>query len=217
MRKILPTILDTKHENILSQERSLAKAVASAVIESRPPTVWEITIPILFILNLFKFKRSREIFALNFLFTKKLALEAAFYIIKDGQSKEEAMVRIKEKTKEILAFDNKEIWKKYDYKKLGIIGEPYFDVDFNEVFYATDTGRRWDGFKVSVRDKVQSDFNHFYHETDEIIKAAENVELPDKIMFTFHPQRWHQNKYLWTKEFIMQNVKNSVKKWFYVK
>ena len=28
------------------------------------------------------------------------------------------------------------------------------DVDFDEVFYLTDTGRRWDGSSVSVRDKV---------------------------------------------------------------
>jgi hypothetical protein len=51
-------------------------------------------------------------------------------------------------------FDNRIIWEKYDYRELGIIGEPYLDVDFSEVFYLTDTGRRWDG--VSVRDKVGS-------------------------------------------------------------
>ena len=42
------------------------------------------------------------------------------------------------------------------YNDFGIIGEPYFDIDFNNVFYLTDTGRRWDGEKVSVRDKVGS-------------------------------------------------------------
>ena len=42
----------------------------------------------------------------------------------------------------------------YDYRDYGIIAEPYFDVDFDEVFYLTDTGRRWDGDSVSVRDKV---------------------------------------------------------------
>ncbi len=129
MRKILPTILDTKHENILSQERSLAKAVSSAVIESKPITVWEITIPILFLLNLFRFKRSREIFALNFLFTKKLALEAAFDMIKRGQDKEEAMVRIKEKTREILASNNKEIYsqkiRQKQLKEMGLLMDHY--------------------------------------------------------------------------------------------
>jgi hypothetical protein len=52
-------------------------------------------------------------------------------------------------------WDNRDLWEKYDYRDFGIIGDPYFDVDFNEVFYLTDTGRRWDGEKVSVRDKVR--------------------------------------------------------------
>jgi len=51
-------------------------------------------------------------------------------------------------------YDNKKIWEKYDYRDYGIIAEPYFDINFNDVFYLTDTGRRWDGSSVSVRDKV---------------------------------------------------------------
>jgi hypothetical protein len=50
-------------------------------------------------------------------------------------------------------YDNRDLWKKYDYREFGIIGEPYFDLDFSKVMYLTDTGRRWDG-KGSVRDKV---------------------------------------------------------------
>ena len=53
-------------------------------------------------------------------------------------------------------FDNRKLWEKYDYKEYGIIGEPYFDVDFSGVLYFTDTVRRWDGFDFSVRDKVSS-------------------------------------------------------------
>ena len=52
-------------------------------------------------------------------------------------------------------WDNRDLWKKYDYRDYGIIAEPSFDVDFEEVFYLTDTGRRWDGDSVSVRDKVK--------------------------------------------------------------
>jgi uncharacterized Fe-S cluster-containing radical SAM superfamily enzyme len=110
MGRILPRVLDTKFENILPRERSLAKAVASAVIESKSITVWEIMIPILFLFNLFQFKRSRETFTLNFLFTKKLALEAAFEVVDKGKSKEEAKVRIREKTSNILASDKNGIY-----------------------------------------------------------------------------------------------------------
>lgn len=113
--------------------------------------------------------------------------------------------------------DSKDLWKKYNYRDFGIIGEPYFDVDFNEVFYLTDTGRTWDGNKVSVRDKVDSGFNLSFRRTDEIITAANNGELPNKIMFTFHPQRWNDNILLWTKELFFQNIKNVVKQLLYVK
>lgn len=51
-------------------------------------------------------------------------------------------------------YDNREMWKDRSYKEFGIVGEPYFDIDFNEVLYLTDTGRMWDGDKVSIRDKV---------------------------------------------------------------
>lgn len=53
-------------------------------------------------------------------------------------------------------WDSRLLWKYYDYHDFGIIGEPYFDVDFNEVFYLTDTGRRRDGDSVNIRDKAVS-------------------------------------------------------------
>ncbi len=110
MGKILPTILDTKFENIFSQERSLAKAVAKAVIGTNPLTAWDVMIPLVFLYNFLRFKRAREIFTTNFLFTKKLALEAAFDTITKNQSKQEAMARIKDKTGQVLASDKKGIY-----------------------------------------------------------------------------------------------------------
>ena len=51
-------------------------------------------------------------------------------------------------------WDSRILWKYYDYRDFGIIGEPYFDLDFDKVLYLTDTGRKWNGEKSSVRDKV---------------------------------------------------------------
>jgi hypothetical protein len=114
-------------------------------------------------------------------------------------------------------FDNKDIWKKYDYRSLGIIGEPYYDVDFDKVLYLTDTGRRWDGWKTSVRDKVpqQADWikqGLVFHTTDAIISALKTSKLTDKIMFTMHPQRWNDGGLPWLKEFVAQGIKNEIKK-----
>ena len=99
----MSTVLDTKYECILSKERSLAKAVAIAVIKAKPLTVWDVTIPIIFILNFMNFRRNRELFTQNFLFTKKLALEAALDMIEKGQSKEEVIYRVEEQTRRVLA------------------------------------------------------------------------------------------------------------------
>ena len=130
-------------------------------------------------------------------------------------------------------WDSRLLWKYYDYHDFEIIGEPYFDLDFDEVLYLTDTGRRWDGGSVSVRDKTSgvgrrasgkgtqpenpyhkwkvkpknyrekvnletispsrplalSPSSFKFHSTTDIIKAAEESKLPDKIMMNFQPQR----------------------------
>jgi len=113
-------------------------------------------------------------------------------------------------------YDSKDIWKEYDYRELGIIGEPYFDINFDEVLYLTDTGRRWDGWKVSLRDKVPQQETWekqglVFHSTKDIIKAAEQNNLPNKIMITTHPQRWTDRPWPWMKELVWQGVKNVVK------
>jgi hypothetical protein len=115
-------------------------------------------------------------------------------------------------------YDNRAIWQKYDYRKLGIIGEPYFDIDFSKVFYLTDTGRRWDGYKVSVRDKIPDHQERWtkeglvFHSTKDIIRAARENCLPDQIMITVHPQRWTNHPGLWMKELVFQELKNVVKR-----
>ena len=120
-------------------------------------------------------------------------------------------------------WDGKELWKHYNYHDQDIIGEPYFDVDFSQLFYLTDTGRSWDGYKVSVRDKIPVYQDQWiarglvYHTTQDIICAAEQGSLPPYIMITTHPQRWTDQPLAWTKELVLQSLKNVVKRLFFVK
>lgn len=107
--------------------------------------------------------------------------------------------------------DNRSLWTKYNYRDYGIVGEPYFDVDFNSVFYLTDTGRCWDGSRFSVRDKVNGNFTQTFKTTEDIITAANGQKLPSKIMITIHPQRWTDNTLEWWRELLFQNIKNPVK------
>ena len=109
-------------------------------------------------------------------------------------------------------YDNKKIWEKYDYRDYGIIAEPYFDIDYDEVFYITDTGRSWNNSDASIRDKVNSKFDIKIKDTFHLIEKIQNNELPDKIMINVHPQRWNDHGLRWYKELIGQNIKNVVKK-----
>ena len=105
-------------------------------------------------------------------------------------------------------WDNRFLWQEYNYRDFGIIGDPYFDIDFNRVLYLTDTGRRWNGHSFSIRDKVESKYKYNLKSTKDIIVAFTNNELPDQIMINVHPQRWDDNMFLWIKELICQNFKN---------
>jgi len=108
-------------------------------------------------------------------------------------------------------WDNLLLWEKYDYREFGIIGEPYFDINFNKVLYLTDTGRRWNGAFVSIRDKVNTQFKYNFTTTDEMISALKKLELSNQIMINIHPQRWNDDIWPWMKELVWQNAKNVVK------
>jgi hypothetical protein len=88
---------------ILSErERSMAQGLAVSLIRPKPLTVWEIMIPVIFILNYVKIKHSREIFIQNQMFTKKMALDAALKMKKKDTTKETVMTQIRSKTKELV-------------------------------------------------------------------------------------------------------------------
>lgn len=115
-------------------------------------------------------------------------------------------------------WDSKDIWRKYDYHSLGIESEPYLDTDFSKVFYLTDTGRRWDGYKVSVRDKIPQFQDEWtakgltFHSTDDVIEGLRKGLIPKDLMITVHPQRWNPFGLAWCRELLLQQLKNIVKR-----
>lgn len=120
-------------------------------------------------------------------------------------------------------WDSKDIWKKYDYRELCIDFEPYLDTDFSQHLYLTDTGRRWDGYQVSVRDKIPEYQEQWdrqglsYHTTDEIIRQLADPQSALrqshlKILITTHPQRWADFGMAYIKEWGIQYIKNIVKR-----
>ena len=109
----------------------------------------------------------------------------------------------------------------YDIHALGIEYEPMLDTDFSKTLYLTDTGRRWDGYKVSVRDKVPQYQEQWekegllFHSTDDIIHALNDIHHPihqKELLINTHPQRWMPFGIGWMKEAVLQNTKNIVKR-----
>lgn len=109
-------------------------------------------------------------------------------------------------------WDNRHIWQDYDYKQFGIIAEPYFDLDFNKVFYITDASRTWNNEKVTLRDKVDSDFKIDINSSNDILSKINNNTMPNYIMLSTHPHNWAAGFPEWLKIKLWQGAKNQVKK-----
>lgn len=117
--------------------------------------------------------------------------------------------------------NSQDIWVHYDIHALGIDYEPMLDTDFSRTLYLTDTGRRWDGWRVSVRDKVpeqQLQWQHeglSFHSTDDIIRALSDLHHPihqKALLVNTHPQRWMPFGTQWAVEAVGQWWKNVIKK-----
>jgi hypothetical protein len=81
----------------------MARDLSLVLIKPKTLTVWEIMIPVIFILNYAKMKQSREVFIQNQMFTKKMALDAALDMRKKDTSKETVMAQIESKTKDLVS------------------------------------------------------------------------------------------------------------------
>jgi len=81
----------------------MARWISASLIQSKPISVWEIMIPVIFILNFAKIKQSREVFVQNHLFTKNMALKAAFDMSKKGYARQDVMENIESQTRKTLS------------------------------------------------------------------------------------------------------------------
>jgi len=77
-------------------------------------------------------------------------------------------------------WDSRLLWKYYDYHDFGIDAEPYFDINFENVLYLTDTGRRWNGGGVSIRDKATGGRQETSGSKKRKMWRVEEGEVPDR-------------------------------------
>lgn len=106
--------------------------------------------------------------------------------------------------------DNRLLWKDHQLSDYGLVGEPYLSVDFDKVFYLTDTGYAWDGGKYAVRDVVESGFGLKYHATGDIVDSINNGGFPEKALILAHTL-WTDNLVQWDWLHIREFFRNRVK------
>ena len=94
-------------------------------------------------------------------------------------------------------YDNRLLWKNHSLSEFGLVGEPYLSVDFEKVFYLTDTGYAWDGGKFATRDVVESHFGLKFHTTQQIVNCIEDGRFPEQALILAHT--------LWTDSFVQWN------------
>ena len=85
--------------------------------------------------------------------------------------------------------DNRDLWKHYDYRTLGIKLEPYRDIDWSRYRYFTDTGRRWDD-RFNRRDRVGHAIASKPVTTHDLGRYLLNNRGP--VVISAHPERWTQ-------------------------
>ncbi|KKF99267.1 polysaccharide deacetylase family protein [Methanosarcina mazei] len=114
-------------------------------------------------------------------------------------------------------WSNRDLWRKYDFRDFGLAGEPYLSIDYNKVFYLTDTGRTWADLKIRVKDTIdksegksgaseKADLRSI-SSTDDVISLIQSEKI-SQICLLVHPNRWCEDLGGWTKELLFQNVKN---------
>jgi hypothetical protein len=107
-------------------------------------------------------------------------------------------------------WSNRDLWKTYDFRKFGIVGEPYLSIDYEKFGYFSDTGRTWSG-AYSVKDVVDREFSEKIRHTPDVISLLRSGR-PANLCLLIHPNRWTDNPFLWSRELLWQNIKNIGKK-----
>ena len=94
-------------------------------------------------------------------------------------------------------YDNRDLWKEYDFGEFGIAGEAYLSMAGTDLRYLTDTGRNWGG-KHSVRDAMPGAgaVPPSVATTDDLARWIGSAG-EEGLYLTVHPERWAMSEGEW--------------------
>jgi len=103
--------------------------------------------------------------------------------------------------------DNRELWKYYDFREFGIVGEAYLSIGDPGIYYLTDTGRNWAN-KNNIRDRfIWRQLDHNIESTSHLIEVLKELK-PEKLYVTTHPERWGYSTSSWLIGYVRDSIFN---------
>ena len=107
-------------------------------------------------------------------------------------------------------FDNRDLWKKFNFTDYGITGECYLSIDYSKVLYLSDTGRTWHPTRYNVRDKVTGQKSPELDTTKDLINYIKKHNSTPLCLLT-HPNRWTNSPFAWSQEWLKDQCINQMK------
>lgn len=107
-------------------------------------------------------------------------------------------------------YDDRELWKMYDFEDFGIIGEAYLSAG-EDVSYFSDTGRSWNS-KNNLRDFMHGRREESTAEsTDDMIELVISNKI-NRLYISTHPERWASGNIEWGFNYVTDLAFNAGKK-----
>jgi len=111
-------------------------------------------------------------------------------------------------------FDNRDLWKKFDFRQFNLTGEAFLSIDYRQVQYFTDTGRTWQRTQFNIRDfSSGSPPANEIKSTDDLIAAVQQKTFP-RICISAHPERWARTLPNWIFSLVFDQIANYLKAGF---
>jgi hypothetical protein len=112
-------------------------------------------------------------------------------------------------------WDNRDLWREYDVRDYGILGEAY--LSFHDIIYLTDTGRTWSpAYKVKdmlpqdAKGEGGSQIAPKVRSTDDVIKLIETGQY-SRLYLNTHAGRWGTSSLDWATSVVKDAAVNIVK------
>lgn len=108
------------------------------------------------------------------------------------------------------SYDNKELWKYYDYRELGVLLEAYLDIPWDRYTYLTDVGGKWNS-KHNLRDHAP-DNTHSYKNIASTFDLVSSLDTTnDNLIISTHPERWPRSVPGWVQARILDIAADQAK------